>query len=157
MKRSIPDFKLLHEKEFNKADTLNDYIKKKRERAESLTPIPVLSKRTRKTLVDQSNEISDESLTPIPSSSKKSQKASDEQSKRSIPDFKLIHEKAFNKADTLNDYVRKKRERAETLTPIPIFSKRTRKTLVEQSNEISDESLTPIPSSNYKSQNALDR
>ena len=43
-KRKMPDFAKLHAQEFNKMDTLDTYLEKKKERAYALTPGPKSAK-----------------------------------------------------------------------------------------------------------------
>ena len=45
VKRKIPDFAKLHAKEFSKTDTLDNYLSKKKERANALTPGPNSTKK----------------------------------------------------------------------------------------------------------------
>ena len=44
-KRKMPDFAKLHAQEFNKMDTLDTYLEKKKERAYALTPGPKSAKK----------------------------------------------------------------------------------------------------------------
>ena len=45
VKRKIPDFAKLHAREFSKTDTLDNYLSKKKERANALTPGPKSAKK----------------------------------------------------------------------------------------------------------------
>ena len=45
VKRKVPDFAKLHAREFNKTDTLDNYLTKKKERANALTPGPKSAKK----------------------------------------------------------------------------------------------------------------
>ena len=45
VKRKMPDFAKLHAREFNKTDTLDNYLAKKKERADALTPGPKSAKK----------------------------------------------------------------------------------------------------------------
>ena len=90
VKRKMPDFAKLHAKEFNKTETLDIYLAKKKERANALTPGPKSVTKSK----------------PPSSVVKK-------------PDFAKLHAKEFNKAITLENYIAKKKERANALTPGP--------------------------------------
>ena len=45
IKRKMPDFAKLHAREFKKTDTLDNYLAKKKERADALTPGPKSAKK----------------------------------------------------------------------------------------------------------------
>ena len=45
VKRKVPDLAKLHAREFNKTDTLDNYLTKKKERANALTPGPKSAKK----------------------------------------------------------------------------------------------------------------
>ena len=45
VKSTMPDFAKLHAREFNKMDTLDNYLVKKKERANALTPGPKSAKK----------------------------------------------------------------------------------------------------------------
>lgn len=45
IKRKMPDFAKLHAREFNKTDTLDNYLSKKKVRADALTPGPKSAKK----------------------------------------------------------------------------------------------------------------
>ena len=52
VKRKMPNFAKLHEREFNKTDTLDNYLSKKEKRANALTPGPKSAKKLPSAIVN---------------------------------------------------------------------------------------------------------